>query len=305
MTVGGITLHALSRREQLYNEAAQFRRNSLGPAADFRTGAPSLSGLDSALREMQALGRQNGFNEISDEDICATMALGREYQNSYNAAIKPYQDAQHAYVSSPQYVADAMIEMAPTMMWEAATMTADFVAMEALTAGMGTPLAGARMANRVRRLEEFAGTVGADANLVRNTHKYGHGFSLRNVNPNTGQGGIQNCVKCAIAADATLAGSSAVALPGLASPTFGGAVSLLEATYGGKVVQIASQAAIESAVAPLGARGIVIGYQTGRPFAHAFNVVNQRGTIRFLDAQIGGAAKEVGAYDRLWFIKTK
>jgi hypothetical protein len=42
-----------------------------------------------------------------------------------------------------------------------------------------------------------------------------------------------------------------------------------------------------------GSRGIVIGYKEGSEFSHAFNVVNQNGTIRILDGQIGGLRKRL------------
>ncbi len=88
-----------------------------------------------------------------------------------------------------------------------------------------------------------------------------HGFSIRDVNPHArNSGGDINCVKCAIATDATLGGSPAQALPGLASPTFRGAKDILETSYGEKLNQMASAAAIENnlAAAGNGARGIVI-----------------------------------------------
>jgi hypothetical protein len=147
----------------------------------------------------------------------------------------------------------------------------------------------------------------ATANTLKNAHPNAHGFSIRNVNPHdlSGAGGL-NCVRTAIAADATLAGNAAQALPGLACKTFKEAVQLLENTYTGTVAQVASHTAIETAIknAGAGARGIVIGYKQGAPFSHAFNVVNQKGTVQFLDAQIGAQAKNVAGYDFYWFIRT-
>jgi Papain fold toxin 1, glutamine deamidase len=139
------------------------------------------------------------------------------------------------------------------------------------------------------------------------THAHAHGFSARDINPHTAKaGGDLNCVKCSMALDATLGGAPAQALPGLASKTFAGAQNILENAYGAKLTTMDSQAAIVSAMtdAGNGARGIVIGYQSGASYSHAFNVANQHGTIRFLDGQIGTAAKNVEQYDRLWFIRT-
>jgi filamentous hemagglutinin len=118
-------------------------------------------------------------------------------------------------------------------------------------------------------------------------------------------GGI-NCVKCSIAVDSTLAGRPAQALEGLASADFPGAVKILEEYSGSKVRTMSSAAQIEKVMsgAGTGSRGIVIGYKEGSEFSHAFNVVNQNGTIRFLDGQIGGAAKKIDQYDYWWFFKT-
>ena len=140
------------------------------------------------------------------------------------------------------------------------------------------------------------------------THTHAHGFSARDINPHSAKaGGDLNCVKCAMALDTTLGGAPAQAMPGLASKTFAGAQGILESAYGAKLVTMPSQAAIESTMSAAGngARGVVIGYESGAAYSHAFNVVNQQGTIRFLDGQIGGAAKNVGQYDHLWFIRTK
>lgn len=51
-----------------------------------------------------------------------------------------------------------------------------------------------------------------------------------------------------------------------------------------------------------GARGIVWGTR-GAAEGHVFNVVNQGGAIRFLDAQSGGTAT-LEAYDALYLLRT-
>lgn len=43
-----------------------------------------------------------------------------------------------------------------------------------------------------------------------------------------------------------------------------------------------------------GARGIVFGSRGSGEVGHVFNAVNQGGTVRFLDGQIGGAASFEG-----------
>jgi RHS repeat-associated protein len=109
-----------------------------------------------------------------------------------------------------------------------------------------------------------------------------HGFSASDVNPT---GSLGNCVNCAIAGDATLAGHPAVAMPGGATP-----IHTLETTFGARFVAMSGRQAIESRLSALGpgARGIVYASRGGT--GHVFNVVNQRGTVRFIDFQRGTEA---------------
>jgi len=120
--------------------------------------------------------------------------------------------------------------------------------------------------------------------------------SIRNVNPT---GGSFNCVNCAIATDATLAGRSASAMPGSATP-----ITELETTFGGKFAP-ATQSEITDALigAGSGSRGIVFG-DLGRGRAgHVWNAVNQNGIVRYLDGQSGGKAVMEG-YKGLRFLWT-
>ncbi|WP_288821649.1 toxin glutamine deamidase domain-containing protein [uncultured Leclercia sp.] len=69
-------------------------------------------------------------------------------------------------------------------------------------------------------------------------------------------------------------------------------LSLLENHYGTKFKFVSGTASIAQQMidARSGARGIVYGsYGIGQP-GHVFNVVNQNGTIRFLDGQTGKVA---------------
>src|SRR5438105_8757546 len=99
-------------------------------------------------------------------------------------------------------------------------------------------------------------------------------------------GGGMNCVNCAIAGDATLAGNAASGLPGGAT-----SIGVLERTFGGTFQPVAGPMQIGSILSQSGngARGIVFGESlTAGQSGHVFNVINQGGTIRFLDAQAGG-----------------
>jgi len=108
------------------------------------------------------------------------------------------------------------------------------------------------------------------------------------VNP---LGGTNNCVNCVVAGDATLSGSQASALNSVGPQP----ISILENAYGGTFKEVAGQAQVTQMLSDAGpgARGIVYGARAGEA-GHVFNVVNQGGTIRFLDPQIGGPASFEG-----------
>lgn len=120
--------------------------------------------------------------------------------------------------------------------------------------------------------------------------------SIRGVNP---LGGGMNCVNCAVATDATLAGSPASALLSGPKP-----ISVLERIYGGSFKPVSGQTEIAGILSEAGngARGIVYGSRSGG-VGHVFNGVNQGGTIRFLDGQTGGAASFSG-FDSFMFLGT-
>ena len=120
--------------------------------------------------------------------------------------------------------------------------------------------------------------------------------SIRNVNA---VGGNMNCVNCAIATDATLAGRPASAMPG--GPT---KISALEKMFGAKFGSSGSIGDVEAAMsaAGSGSRGIVFGSR-GNEVGHVFNVANQNGKVRFLDGQTGGAASTEG-YNSFRLLRT-
>ena len=99
-----------------------------------------------------------------------------------------------------------------------------------------------------------------------------------------------NCVNCAIATDATLAGRPASALPGGAT-----SIGVLEQQFGGQFAKVASKEAIDQTMqaAGPGARAIVYGERAGG-VGHVFNVVNQGGVVRYLDGQTGQPASFAG-----------
>lgn len=105
--------------------------------------------------------------------------------------------------------------------------------------------------------------------------------SIRNVNPT---GGGVNCVNCAIAAEYTLRGAPASALP-TSGPL---PISLITKEFGGSFAPVSGSMQIGSLLSRSGegASGVVFGRGAG--MNHVWNVVNQGGNIRFLDAQAGG-----------------
>lgn len=84
--------------------------------------------------------------------------------------------------------------------------------------------------------------------------------------------------------------TAAFALP--INSTAGVSLTVLEKQFGSRFVNISSSNAITQKMldAGNGARGIVYGsYGPDQP-GHVFNVVNQNGTVGFLDGQSGKAA---------------
>ena len=122
------------------------------------------------------------------------------------------------------------------------------------------------------------------------------GGSIRNVN---GVGGAKNCANCAIATDATLAGNPASALNG--GKTL---VTDVEKFFGRKFGPLTSATRISGHFqnAGNGARGVVFGSR-GTETGHFFNVVNQNGTVRFLDGQTGSAA-DLSRFQGFSFLRT-
>ena len=108
--------------------------------------------------------------------------------------------------------------------------------------------------------------------------------SIRNVNPG---GGTMNCVNCVVATDAMLDGAKVSAALDGPKP-----IAALENHFGAKFVAVSGKAAIERIMgaAGHGARGVVFASPGLGRIGHVFNVVNQGGTVRFLDGQAGQEA---------------
>lgn len=106
-----------------------------------------------------------------------------------------------------------------------------------------------------------------------------------NPNPNGDVLRMSNCVNCAIATDATLAGRPAAALA--SDVTHYG---VLEDFFGAKFEDVTGAMDIgrQLVKAGDGARGVVMGYTPGGRVGHVWNVINRNGDILFVDGQLGG-----------------
>ena len=123
-------------------------------------------------------------------------------------------------------------------------------------------------------------------------HANGHGFSLRAINPGRY---TENCAECAILTDDMLAGQ------GFRAARNAGLTSLdqLERIYGREFNHNLACREIEALVkeAGPGSRAIAYGHRGDPTSGHFLNVVNQRGTVRFLNGQAGTAQDLTGFVD--------
>jgi RHS repeat-associated protein len=151
----------------------------------------------------------------------------------------------------------------------------------------------------VQAEEEVARAIIPDSEALSGTETAG---SIRNVNPNYPASGYnQNCVNCVVATDATLKGNRAMALPS-DGPV---AISVLEKQYGNTFGPASTIEGIASQMSDAGdgANGIIFGSRGPGEAGHVFNVVNQQGTIRFLDGQTGSTAVTDG-YSSFYLLRT-
>ena len=112
---------------------------------------------------------------------------------------------------------------------------------------------------------------------------------------------LMNCANCAIATDASIAGSPTSALPGEVTKA-----SALSDYYAKPwSASMPAPAGMEAAMreAGPGARAIVCGKRPDAEVGHFFNVVNENGQIRFVDGQAGEAA-ELRVYNQFWLLRT-
>ncbi len=167
------------------------------------------------------------------------------------------------------------------------------LAVAAVTKGASGLVKGAQAVDDVSEVVQQASTIPG----VPIRH------SLADINPGYPiSGRDRNCANCALATDATLAGRPASALPGGAT-----SIGALEDHFLRKFVLMSSRKTIEVVMqgSGPGARGIVFASRGARRPGHVFNVVNQDGTIRFIDGQRAGPASFDGeGYVGFYLLRT-
>jgi hypothetical protein len=150
------------------------------------------------------------------------------------------------------------------------------------------------------------GAVVKEASAAAETEAVAAGGAIRNINvdPAVPLRGTRtmNCANCAIATDATLAGSPASALAG--QPTTAAEVANFFPGKSWVATKGASDIEVMLTNAGPGSRGIVFGTRGPGQIGHFFNVANQNGTIRFLDGQAGGAANLNAGYTDFYLLRT-
>jgi hypothetical protein len=153
------------------------------------------------------------------------------------------------------------------------------------------------------------GPVNPDPQLARQAERVidkvdENAGSIKNVNPGfPNPGRTHNCVNCSIATDATLSGNPASALP--IKSTKGVPISVLERHFGAKFGMATAPEKITQQMVEAGdgARGIIFGSYGLTGPGHVFNVVNQGGSVRYLDGQTGKPAN-LKVFDTLRLLRT-
>jgi len=123
--------------------------------------------------------------------------------------------------------------------------------------------------------------------MIKNVNKFGN---------TTG-----NCGSCVIAVDATLAGFPTSAIK--SGTTYRDAVENYAGRKFGRPIIGSYDLEAQMLKAGPNARGIVYG-DTGRRTGHVFNAINDKGQIKFLDAQVTGAQANLKGYNGFRLLRT-
>jgi RHS repeat-associated protein len=232
----------------------------------------------------------NGKSMSAIMDMLAETTYAHAVIDEYNARLDQraaYWRAAGLSVAAFAMGGAAVLEVAGTVLASQGFLGA--VDAEAIGVGGGTATvaAGAGGATgAVNELENESEVLAADTAVAEGDSTLAAGPALRaSVNPT---GGTTNCVNCAIATDARLAGNPSSAMSGGPS-----SLSVLESRFRGAFQPVSGPTDIENILygAGNGARGIVYGASPYGNVGHVWNVIHQSGVIRYLDGQTGIAGE--------------
>lgn len=249
--------------------------NAQAKRVEFVVGPDALKTFTSAPSDF-AIAAANGFmgeQDAATRESAKVVDIGM--RDGFGAALRQLGHAWRVAGSDPKWVAKTALNVASSF-------------------APGGPARGASSEVRaaVSEADEAARIAGGSIRKVNKDLPLGNTIGVRD----------RNCANCAIATDATLAGNPASALPGKVTKG-----TVLEKYYGTKWSSVIKDAptieATMQAAGP-GSRAIVYGEVPGSSVGHYFNVVNQNGTIRFLDGQAGGVAN-VAPYSSFNLLRTK
>lgn len=266
----------LSRQADGSDAIVQWKAfNTETKRVEFLVGPDALKTFTSSPRDY-AVAAANGF--MGEQDA-ATVESARvvdvAMREGFTAALGQLMTAQRAAWTDPAWVAKTTVNVVSSV----------------------GPAAAARAELRLEARAAAAEAQVASPNATRFVTHVNEDLPLGKLDGTR----TMNCANCAIATDASIAGSPASALPGNAT-----LARDLSAYYGKPWSgAMTSSAEMETVMkdAGAGSRGIVFGRNPNAEIGHFFNVVNEDGVVRFLDGQTGEAAK-LGRFDTFWLVRT-
>jgi hypothetical protein len=239
--------------------------NAEAKRVDFLVGPDSLSRFTSAPSDFATAAANAYMGEQDAATRESAKVVDLAVREGFGPAIGHLGTASKAAWSDPKWVAKTLFNVA--------------------SAGAGT--ASTKAACTEARTEASAVTASSARSPVASTVR---AHTIADVNPGypRAPGRTMNCVNCAVATDATLAGRPATALPS-PHPL---QLADIEQSVGGNFRRVGSPAEIEAVLleAGPGARAVVAGARAAPNPGHVFNAVNVEGRVYFVDGQSGGAA---------------
>lgn len=284
--------------EFLRQEAALNNRTITSPAPyNPKTGAGQTSEYSQNYLQQQALQQQRAAEQSKiqrQQEQQRIQQLSDDARRKMNQGVvdRLHQEARYRQYpnESPTYKAVEAITPVVKAVRDAAPIAVATIAQEVVFGEKVYGIKPSTIASNMKSAEKSVAKTTAIDNMQAG--------SIRSVNPT---GSKTNCVNCAVTADQMLRGNYASALP--SGPKN---ISEIEAIYGRNFSSPTNIGDIASKMAKAGngSQGIVFGSR-GSEIGHVFNVVNQNGTVRFLDSQSGQAAIINNGYKYFQFLVTK